>query len=39
MTEVGPGTGGKLGRHVHYEKFDPVTGKKVKNIHTPLIDP
>jgi len=28
----------KIGPHVHFEKFSP-TGEKLKNIHTPLIDP
>jgi hypothetical protein len=28
----------KIGPHVHFEKFAP-TGEKLKNIHTPLIDP
>ena len=29
---------GKIGPPVHFEKFDPVTGAKTKNIHTPLKD-
>lgn len=32
-------THGDIGSHVHYQKFDPVTGQEIKNIHTPLIDP
>jgi len=28
----------RLGPHVHFEKFDPVTGNRVKNIHAPLKD-
>lgn len=32
------GSHGKIGPHVHFEKFDPLTGEKIKNIHTPLRD-
>lgn len=32
------GKHGKIGPHVHFEKFDAVTGEKTKNIHTPLTD-
>ena len=32
------GSHGKIGPHVHFEKFDPVTGEKIKNIHTPFKD-
>jgi RHS repeat-associated protein len=32
------GRHGKIGPHVHFEKFDPLTGEKIKNIHTPLKD-
>lgn len=33
------GAHGRIGSHVHFEKFDPITGEQIKNIHTPLIDP
>ena len=36
-TDIGGGHG-KIGPHVHFEKFSP-TGEKLKNIHTPLIFP
>jgi len=32
------GSHGKIGPHVHFEKFSP-TGEKLKNIHTPIVDP
>ena len=32
------GSQGKIGPHVHFEKFDPVTCEKIKNIHMPLKD-
>ncbi|MCF6283596.1 MAG: hypothetical protein L3K26_00165 [Candidatus Hydrogenedentes bacterium] len=32
------GNHGQVGPHVHFEKFDPLTGDKTKNIHTPLKD-
>ena len=32
------GSHGKIGPHVHFEKFNSA-GEKVKNIHTPLVDP
>lgn len=31
-------THGKIGPHVHFQKFD-AAGKELKNIHTPLLDP
>lgn len=33
------GSHGKVGPHVHFEKFNPLTGEPIKNIHTPLLDP
>ncbi|MBU0678144.1 MAG: RHS domain-containing protein [Verrucomicrobia bacterium] len=32
-------THGDIGPHVHYQKFGPVTGAEIKNIHTPITDP
>jgi len=32
-------THGKIGPHVHFQKFHPKTGEELKNIHTPLCNP